>query len=97
MFGSEADIDNHSGDVRYSPENRHRGRPFERPLSAKSRHYAVQQKAAYSITSSARASRVWGTTSPNVLAVCRLMTSSNLVARRTGRLAGLSPLRMRPL
>src|SRR5262249_49643777 len=51
----------------------------------------------HSITSSARASRVGGTTSPNVLAVCRLMTSSNLVARRTGRSAGLSPLRMRPL
>ena len=52
---------------------------------------------AYSITSSARASRVGGTTSPNVLAVCRLMARSNLVARRTGRSAGLSPLRMRPL
>ena len=51
----------------------------------------------HSITSSARASRVGGTTSPNVLAVCRLMTSSNLVARRTGRSAGLSPLRTRPL
>src|SRR5215469_10719710 len=51
----------------------------------------------HSITSSARASRVGGTTSPNVLAVCRLMTSSNLVARKTGRSAGLSPLRMRPL
>src|SRR5260370_33316 len=42
----------------------------------------------HSITSSARASSVGGTSMPNILAVCRLMTSSNLVARTTGRSAG---------
>src|SRR5262249_45930258 len=51
----------------------------------------------HSITSSARASSVGGTSRPNVLAVCRLMTNSNLVARRTGMSAGFSPLRMRPV
>ena len=50
----------------------------------------------YSITSSARASRVGGTSRPSVLAVFRLTTSSKLVGCCTGRSAGLSPLRMRP-
>src|SRR5262249_12609567 len=39
----------------------------------------------YSITSSARASSVGETVRPSVLAVCRLMTSSNLVGACTGR------------
>ena len=51
----------------------------------------------YSITSSARASSVAGTSSPSALAVGRLMTSSNLVGCSTGRSAGFSPLRMRPV
>src|SRR5262245_10756888 len=50
----------------------------------------------HSITSSARASSVVGTSRPSNFAVCRLMLSSNLVACTTGRLAGFSPLRMRP-
>jgi hypothetical protein len=51
--------------------------------------------AAYSITSSARASRVGGISSPKARAVGRLMTKSNLVDCTTGRSAGLVPLRMR--
>jgi hypothetical protein len=39
----------------------------------------------HSITSSARASSIGVTVSPSVLAVCRLMTSSNLVGGCTGR------------
>jgi hypothetical protein len=31
------------------------------------------------------------------LAVCRLMTNSNLVGCTTGRSVGLAPLRMRPV
>src|SRR5262249_4047230 len=46
----------------------------------------------HSITSSARASSVGGTSRPIVLAVCRLMTNSNFTARRIGRSAGFSPL-----
>jgi hypothetical protein len=49
-----------------------------------------QQGSPYSITSSARASKVAGTSMPSILAVCRL------TACMTGRLAGFSPLRMRP-
>src|SRR5262245_13746418 len=51
--------------------------------------------AAHSITSSARASSVGGTSSPSVLAVFRLITNSYLVGACTGRSAGFSPLRMR--
>src|SRR3954463_5440245 len=50
----------------------------------------------HSITSSACASSVAGTSRPSALAVCRLITSSNLAARITGRLQGASPFRMRP-
>src|SRR6516162_3386380 len=47
----------------------------------------------HSITSSARASSVGGTSMPSALAVCRLITNSNLVACNTGRSAGCAPLR----
>jgi len=50
---------------------------------------------AHSITSSARASSVGGTSRPSDLAVFRLMTSSYLVGACTGRSAGFSPLRIR--
>src|SRR5262249_53690091 len=46
----------------------------------------------HSITSSARASWVAGTSRPSALAVFRLITSSYLVGACTGRSAGFSPL-----
>jgi hypothetical protein len=49
------------------------------------------------ISSSAMANSVSGTVRPSALAVLRLMTNSNLVGRATGRSAGFSPLRMRPV
>src|SRR5262249_290028 len=49
----------------------------------------------HSITSSARASSVGGTSRPGALAVLRLITNSYLVGYCTGKSAGLSPLRMR--
>src|SRR5262245_659251 len=49
----------------------------------------------HSITSSARASSVGGTSRPSALAVLRLIASSYLVGACTGRSAGFSPLRMR--
>src|SRR6516162_9029327 len=49
----------------------------------------------HSITSSARASSIGGTSRPSNFAVCTLMTNSNLVDCMTGRSAGFSPLRMR--
>src|SRR6476646_7067852 len=51
----------------------------------------------HSITSSARASRVGGTSRRSILAVSALMTSSNFEDCTTGNSAGLAPLRMRPL
>jgi GAF domain len=51
--------------------------------------------ALHSITSSASASNVGGTSSPSALAVLRLITSSNFVGCSTGRSAGLAPLRIR--
>src|SRR5262249_52768362 len=51
----------------------------------------------HSITSSARASSVGGTSRPSAFAVLRLITSSNLVDCTTGRSAGFAPLRMRPV
>ena len=52
---------------------------------------------AYSITSSARASSIGGISRPSAFAVLRLITSSNLVDRITGRSAGFLPLRIRPV
>src|SRR5262249_40029296 len=46
----------------------------------------------HSITSSARASKVGGTSRLSALAVLRLNTNSNLVGWTTGRSAGLAPL-----
>src|SRR5215471_16139524 len=51
----------------------------------------------YSINSSACTSNLLGTVRPSAFAVFRLMTSSNLVGCMTGRSAGFSPLRMRPV
>src|SRR5262249_27244584 len=51
----------------------------------------------HSITSSAIASSPGGKLRPNALAVLRLITNSNLLDCRTGRSAGLSPLRIRPV
>jgi hypothetical protein len=51
----------------------------------------------YSMTSSARTSRAVGTERPSARAVFRLMISSTLVVCWTGRSAGFSPLRMRPV
>src|SRR5262245_15127812 len=48
----------------------------------------------HSITSSARASKVGGTVRPSVLAVLRLITSSNLIGCSIGRSLGLAPFRI---
>jgi hypothetical protein len=47
--------------------------------------------ALHSITSSARAISVGGTSRPSALAVLRLMTISNFVGRSTGKSAGFAP------
>ena len=51
----------------------------------------------YSITSSARASRMAGSSRPSALAVLRLMTNSNFDACSIGSSAGVAPLRILPM
>ena len=48
----------------------------------------------HSITSSASNWIELGTSMPSALAVCMLITNSNLVACKTGRSAGFAPLRI---
>src|SRR5262245_27795925 len=70
-----------------------------RPYGERPCHRAADKRdelaPSHSITSSARASRVGGTSRPSSFAVLRLITISYLVGFCTGRSAGLSPLRMR--
>src|SRR5262245_10490155 len=49
----------------------------------------------HSITSSARANKVAGTSKPSAFAVLRLITSSHFVGCCTGKSDGFSPLRIR--
>jgi hypothetical protein len=58
---------------------------------------AAIRRGLYSITSLAPADSPSGTSRPSVLAVLRLMMSSIFVTCCTGRSAGFSPLRIRPV
>ena len=58
------------------------------------RHMRCSIPQRYSITSSARLSRIGAMSRPSAFAVLRLITSSNLVGKATGRSAGLLPLRI---
>jgi tripartite-type tricarboxylate transporter receptor subunit TctC len=75
--------------------------PYQRPVSGRAARLAcatqTSRRAAHSITSSTIASTPDGIVRPSALAVLRLMEKSNFVGCRTGRLAGLSPLIMRPV
>ena len=62
-----------------------------RPPPANSRQNAQRQIAAYSITSSARASSGGGTLSPSALAAAKLITRSNLVGCSTVISPGFVP------
>src|SRR5262249_4204514 len=84
---------------RYDADAQHPGFSLGQARERPCRRAAEQRDELaplHSITSSARASSDGGTSRPSVLAVCRLMTSSNLVGSWTGIWAGFSPLRMRP-
>jgi hypothetical protein len=64
-------------------------------LSATSRPEQVQQtEQAYSITSSASASSLGGTSIPSAFAILRLMLDVNLVGCSMGMSPGLVPLRI---
>ena len=66
----------------------------ERP-SGSSADKRDEVASLHSITSSARASSVGGTSRPSALAVLRLIASSYLVGACTGKSAGFSPFRIR--
>src|SRR5439155_991216 len=68
----------------------------ERPRYGGAAEQRDELAAFHSITSSAMASNLSGTSKPNAFAVPRLMTRSNLVGNCTGRSVGFSPLRIRP-
>ena len=71
-------------------------KPASVPVSESARWARSEVAAPYSITSSARASSVGGISRPSILAVLRLMISSNFVGCTTGRSAAFSPWRIRP-
>ena len=75
--------------------------PPKADIAERHRHVRYVPKAEvgqlHSMTLSARVSNVAGTSMPSDLAVCRLMTSSNLVDCTTGKSAGLAPLRILPV
>ena len=81
-FGSKADSCSTIGHVRFGP---------------KADSWSAANQDRYSITSLARPSNEIGTVRPSALAVLRLTYSSTLVACWTGRSAGFSPLRTRPV
>src|SRR6516165_10141400 len=57
-------------------------------------NYAYEAAPSHSTTSSARPSTDGGIVRPSVLAVFRLITSSNVVGCSTGKSAGLAPRRI---
>src|SRR5262249_16486215 len=82
-------------------DNRHRLLLRARPQRPRRRRAAEQRDElaafhlrGHSITSSARASSDGGTSSPSVLAVLRVISSSYLVGACTGSSAGFAPLRI---
>src|SRR5262245_53810456 len=82
-------------------ESNHRQPTLLRPRSDRPCRQAAEQRDElapnhHSITSSARASSVGGTSRPSALAVLRLMISSTLVTCWTGKSTDFSPLRIRP-
>ena len=81
--------------VRLLPARRER--PRHHRAAEQRDEVAAFDLRAHSITSSARCCRNKGTSRPSALAVLRLITSSNFVDCITGKSAGFSPLRMRPV
>src|SRR5262245_9755239 len=83
--------------LRRTHECHDRHRRLLRPRSERPNRRAAEQRderaPPHSITSSAPASSVGGTSKPSVFAVLRLIIRSNFVGRCTGKSAGLAPLR----
>src|SRR5215813_6046285 len=90
-FGSKADIGLDQRHVRFTPKSGHSVERLECPLCAKNGLMQRSKKDRYSMSSSARARIDVGTTIPKLLAVFRLITSSNLVGNSAGSSLGLVP------
>src|SRR5262245_59521526 len=69
---------------------------YDRPRHRRAAEQRDEFAALHSITSSASNCIELGTSMPSALAVCRLITNSNLLDCTTGKSAGFSPLRIRP-
>src|SRR5262249_8395720 len=69
----------------------------ERPCCCRAAKQRDELAPLHSITSSTKEISRAGISMASALAVLRLITNSNLVSCWTGRSAGLSPLRMRPV
>ena len=91
-FGSKADICSARRHVRFPSESGHVQCTRRCPVCANSGHCGT-----YSITSSAATSNDGGIVRPSAFAVLRLTVSSTFVDCWTGKSAGFSPLRMRPV
>src|SRR5262245_5355927 len=89
----------HSGRTAHEHADPPHPLPLLRPPREWPRRRATEQcderSPPHSITSSARCCKNRGTSRPSVLAVLRLITSSNLTGIWTGSSLGFSPLRMR--
>src|SRR5262249_32663508 len=94
------------GVILCQPRNQHADAPHplallrarhERPRRRRAAEQREELAALHSITSSARASNVGGTSRPSALAVLRLITSSNLTGAWIGNSVGRSPRRMRSI
>jgi hypothetical protein len=94
--GSFRSISRSPRQVRCSPDNRHGARKSARQKSADNGLTQRSKICPYSITSSAIAISVGGTSRPRDFAVLRLSTKSNLVDCITGKSAGFCPLRICP-
>ena len=92
IYGSGIDVLRAGADVRFTPKSGHWNSASECPLCANSGLMHCNKKALHSITLSALASTISGTEIPRALAVLRLMFSSYLFGRSTGKSAALSPL-----
>src|SRR5262245_56803149 len=69
----------------------------ERPRRCRATDERDELAPSHSISSSASNWIALGTSMPSALAVCMLITNSNLADCTTGSSAGLAPLRMRPV
>ena len=68
----------------------------ERPRHRRAAEQRELAAGAHSITSSASARSLSGTSIPSALAVLRLITKENLVGCTTGKSVGLAPFKIRP-